>query len=68
MALLRLLLAYLRFIIALLLVLIGGVLIQQSFWFHGHVESWVRIPLVVAAVGVGIFSAFAGLRMLRAGR
>ena len=64
MAFLRLLLAYLRFVIALALVLIAIVLIQQSFWFHQHAESWLRIPLVVAAVGVGVFAAVAGVRML----
>lgn len=64
-ALLRIVLAYARFFFALLLVLIGVALIGESFWFHEHLKHVLRMPYVVAAAGVGLFAAAAGVRMLR---
>lgn len=60
------LLALFRFVVGLVLIVIGAVLLEQSVWFHHNVEEVMRTPYVIAAVGVGIFCLVAGVRMVRA--
>jgi len=55
-----------RFLVGLVLIVIGAVLLQQSVWFGQNVEQLMRTPYVIAAVGVGIFCVIAGVRMVRA--
>jgi uncharacterized membrane protein len=54
-----------RFVVGLVLILIGLVLLQQSVWLDRNVEQIMRTPYVLAAVGVGIFCVVAGVRMVR---